>query len=83
MYALTITQGRLTIRPSHAGGCELWIDDQRIHQCASASEAAAVVAQRCTGHQAVDHDGIAYPQDIDGWRWVSLFDRKRLFSIVN
>jgi hypothetical protein len=83
MYSLKLSRGCLTIRPGDKDCCELWLNDQCIRECQSASEAAIVVASRQTGCLEVDHDDCLLPGNIDGWRWVSLFPRERRIHAVN
>lgn len=78
MYALRISHGSLTIRPAIDSGCEIWLDDVCIRECGSANEAARIVAQRQTGYEAVDNEDCTFPADIDGWHWISVFQKERL-----
>lgn len=72
MYALKISRGYLTIRPTDAVACELWLNNTRILQCNSASEAAQLVASKHTGRLEIDNEAAAFPASIDGWSWVSV-----------
>jgi hypothetical protein len=74
MYAFTVAKGRLTIRPGIASRCEIWLDEECIHECDSAGEAAAFVAGRRTGHREIDNEDRRLPPDIEGWHWVSLYE---------
>jgi hypothetical protein len=80
MYALKISHGSLTIRPGDDAGCEIWLNDRCIRECSSANEAARFVAQRRTGNEEVDNEDCSFPPDIDGWRWISVFQPESVFQ---
>ena len=72
MYALKFSKGYVTIRPADAASCELWLNNERVCECNSADAAAQLVAHKRTGRKDIDFDQEAFPNNIEGWSWISV-----------
>jgi hypothetical protein len=71
MYAISIPAGTLTLRPGRRNSttCELWFENMRVGEYASAGTAARAVSERRTGCFPVDMAD-AVPSDLDAWEWI-------------